>query len=153
MNKTILTLGLLLGSALSAHADTCCYVAPVAITLADGSTLNGFLKMYGNEIRGVAADGREHVLGFGMAEPSTDKKLWETLEYNFSEISVNKQTVSVNFGKKRYRIKKVGYFFSPGGLVVSKDAVGGPVLKTLALKDIRRIKRTGKMSTDNTGGE
>jgi hypothetical protein len=151
----MLGLGTLFAFASPAAADMCCYVIPVEVQLTNLQTVNGFLKLYGDEIHGKTKDGRTHVVSFGMNEPSTPTKLWESAPYDFEKITLIKGRASISFGKRRrsFKVSIVDYFFSGNGLVVHKDKVGGPVLKTIPMNEVRSIRRTGPVKSIASGSD
>jgi hypothetical protein len=163
MRSMMIAAALTLGVAVQAHADMCCYVVPVEITLQKGPPIAGFLKLYGEEIHGKESKSRTHVVAFGMNSPSTPERLWEGVPYDFREIRISKRDVQIEYDKKGgmdgpmdktlFEIKDVDYFFTPGGVAVYEKSSGGNAKahKTIPMKDIKRIRRTGALGSDSEG--
>lgn len=143
MRRILIALSLLLAAAASAMADECCYPIPVEITQVKGGVLRGYLRMYGDEIRGKSKEGKIYIVSFGMNEPSADERIWESVNYEFEEILIRKRVVRVGFGKDVFEVRDVTYFLSPEGLKLYATPADGPPQVVLPMKKIARIKRIG----------
>lgn len=134
-------------------ADMCCYVAPVEVILKSGIGINGFLIMYGNEIRGY--ENKEgpvmKTVSFGMNMPSTPERVWVGVDYAFDTIEISNAAVTMKIKNNLYTIYRVNYFFTDNGLPFSskysRDEKGylRHEIKAIPMTELKLIRRTGEI--------
>ena len=71
------------------YADAPWYIIPVKLVKFNSQTINIFLTLYGNEIRGVDnVRNVQKVIAFGVNAPSTKEQVWKGVDYNFDRINI-----------------------------------------------------------------
>ncbi len=134
-------------------ADMCCYVVPVEVTLKNGVSKNGFLILYGNEIRGFEKDEGPvmKTISFGMNMTSTAQRIWDSLDYAFDVIEISNTAVTIRIAHTAHTVHRVNHFFTDKGLPfsptyrTSKEGLLRYELNSLPMSELRLVRRTGKI--------
>jgi hypothetical protein len=106
----------------SVFADMCCYVVPVEVILKSAVNRNGFLILYGNEVRGFENNEGPvmKTISFGMNMPSTPERVWVGIDYMFDSIEISNTAVTIKIQNNIYTVHRANYFLPTTDFLFAK---------------------------------